>query len=104
MLIVTSEHIERIVMPKTPAQLAAQQRYRESEKGRTIQQAAQQRYRESELGKAAIARATEARRARKAAAQMARYAAVAEDRAFEHPRTGDVYPLVRSGSAEALRG
>ena len=35
MRIVTSEHIERIVMPKTPAQLAAQQRYRESEKGRT---------------------------------------------------------------------
>ena len=93
-------------MPKTPAQLAAQQRYRESEKGRTIQQAAQQRYRESELGKAAIARATEARRARKAAAQMARYAAVAdENHGFrEHPRTGDIYPLVRSGSAEALSG
>jgi hypothetical protein len=92
-------------MPKTPAQLAAQQRYRESEKGRTIQQAAQQRYRESELGKAAIARATEARRARKAAAQMARYAAVAdENHGFrEHPRTGDVYPLVRSGSAGEVR-
>jgi hypothetical protein len=89
-------------MPKTPAQLAAQQRYRESEKGRAIQHAAQQRYRESELGKAAIARASEARRARKAAAQMARYATVAEDRAFEHPRTGDVYPFVRCGSAGEL--
>jgi hypothetical protein len=89
-------------MPKTAAQLAAQQRYRESEKGRSVQLASQQRYRESELGKAAIARAMEVRRARKAAVQLARYAAVAEGRSFEHPRTSDVYPLVHSGSAESL--
>lgn len=89
-------------MPKTPAQLAAQQRYRESEKGRSVQTAAQQRYRESELGKAATARAMEARRARTEAVRMARYAAIVEDRSFEHPRTGDTYPLVRSSSNPCL--
>lgn len=85
-------------MPKTQAQLAAQQRYRDSEKGRTVQLAAQQRYRESDLGKAATARAMEARRVRMEAARMAKYNELVEARSFEHPRTGDVYPLVRSGS------
>lgn len=60
-------------MTKTTAELAAQARYRASEKGRAVQQVAQKRYYESEKGRAAQARAIERRRVRRLEERIASY-------------------------------